>query len=175
MATAASAASIFLVQCLPQAGAQQGPVKSDALAAWRHVLRWDQLKNGAGKERPFEGSKESVASGKEPLCFTLRGTAVQLFNDFEVRISKKAVIHRRVRLKTVMAPKACQQNVWVGMLLSDYDWAENGVLELARQIQSEYWSLVSNSYARRSSSPSPRPTSSCPSGWTPHERAAEGR
>ena len=31
------------------------------------------------------------------------------------------------------------------MLLSDYDWAENGVLELARQIQSEYWALVAYS------------------------------
>ena len=28
---------------------------------------------------------------------------------------------------------------------SDYDWAENGVLELARQIQSEYWGLISYS------------------------------
>jgi hypothetical protein len=88
-------------------------------------------------------------------------------------IPKKAVVHRRVRLDMVMAAKACQQNAWVGMLLSKYDWAENGVLELARQIQSEYWSL--GSYSRRSSSPSPRPTSSCTSGWAPHERAAEGR
>jgi hypothetical protein len=31
------------------------------------------------------------------------------------------------------------------MLLSDYDWAENGILELARQIQSEYWALVAYS------------------------------
>ena len=31
------------------------------------------------------------------------------------------------------------------MLLSNYDWAENGVLELARQIQSEYWALVAYS------------------------------
>ena len=28
------------------------------------------------------------------------------------------------------------------MLLSDYDWSENGVIASARQIQSEYWSLV---------------------------------
>jgi hypothetical protein len=27
------------------------------------------------------------------------------------------------------------------MLLSDYDWSENGVIATARQIQSEYWSL----------------------------------
>ena len=27
-------------------------------------------------------------------------------------------------------------------LLSDYDWSENGVIASARQIQSEYWSLV---------------------------------
>eukprot|EP00966_Prymnesium_polylepis_P029538 686375-Prymnesium_polylepis.2 len=44
-----------------------------------------------------------------------------------------------------MAQKALKQNAWLGMLLSDYDWAENGVLELARQIQSEYWSLISYS------------------------------
>jgi hypothetical protein len=31
------------------------------------------------------------------------------------------------------------------MLLANYDWAENGVLELARQIQSEYWALVAYS------------------------------
>ena len=28
------------------------------------------------------------------------------------------------------------------MLLSDYDWSENGVIASARQIQSEYWSLT---------------------------------
>ena len=44
-------------------------------------------------------------------------------------------------LSAPMAAKACRQNAWLGMLLSDYDWAENGVLELARQIQSEYWCL----------------------------------
>jgi hypothetical protein len=31
---------------------------------------------------------------------------------------------------------------WPGMLLSDYDWSENGVIEPKYQIQSEYWSLT---------------------------------
>lgn len=31
---------------------------------------------------------------------------------------------------------------WIGMLLSDDDWSENGVITTARQIQSGYWNLV---------------------------------
>jgi hypothetical protein len=126
-------------------GPNKGKLKADAPAAWRHVLRWERLKKGASKEKPVEGSKEAEASGKEPLRETVRGTAVQLLDEFEERMSKKAVIHRRVRLDTAMAQKQLKQNAWLGMLLSDYDWAENGVLELARQIQSEYWSLISYS------------------------------
>ena len=64
-------------------------------------------------------------------------------------MSKKAVGHRRVQLDTAAAARACWQNAWPGMLLSDYDWAENGVLELARQIQSEYWGLVAYSLFTR--------------------------
>ena len=44
-----------------------------------------------------------------------------------------------------MAAKAYRQNAWQGMPHSDYDWAENGEREIARQIQSEHWSLVAYS------------------------------
>ena len=127
-------------------GPNQGKLKPGLPAAWHHQLRWERLAKGAGKEKPAEGSKEAQqASAKEPLRETVHGSVVALLDEFENRISKKAVMHRRVRLDTAMAAKALRQNAWLGMLLSDYDWAENGVLELARQIQSEYWSLVAYS------------------------------
>ena len=39
------------------------------------------------------------------------------------------------------AAKQLRENVWLGMLLFDYDWSENGLISAARQIQSEYWCL----------------------------------
>eukprot|EP00965_Chrysotila_dentata_P180523 5959505-Pleurochrysis_carterae.AAC.2 len=42
---------------------------------------------------------------------------------------------------TQEAARQRDRNIWPGMLTSDYDWAENGVIASARQIQSEYWSL----------------------------------
>jgi hypothetical protein len=56
----------------------------------------------------------------------------------EDRVAPKAVQHRYTQIQTTLAARRCRQNLWPLMLLSDYDWAENGVLELARQIQSEY-------------------------------------
>jgi hypothetical protein len=38
-----------------------------------------------------------------------------------------------------LSPPSCKTNQ------SDYDWAENSVLELARQIQSQYWGRPSRS------------------------------
>ena len=132
-------------QLVEYSGPNKGALKADAPLPWRHELRWERLKKGASKEKPADGSKEADASGKEPLRETVRGNAVQLLDEFEERMSKKAVGHRRVQLDTAAAARACRQNAWLGMLLSDYDWAENGVLELARQIQSEYWGLVAYS------------------------------
>ena len=132
-------------QVVEYSGPNKGALKADAPLPWRHELRWERLKKGASKEKPADGSKEADASGKEPLRETVRGNAIQLLDEFEERMSKKAVGHRRVQLDTAAAARACRQNAWLGMLLSDYDWAENGVLELARQIQSEYWGLVAYS------------------------------
>ena len=106
-------------QVVNYAGANKGPIKLDAPAPWRHVLRWERLKKGAGKDRPAEGSKEAEKGAKESLRETVRGSAIFLLDDFEQRMSKKAVMHRRVWIDTARATKALRQNAWLGMLLSD--------------------------------------------------------
>jgi hypothetical protein len=91
----------------------------------------------------IEGSEDGSEDGETTMTTSAAASCSMTSRSASRR--RPSFIHRRVRLDTVVAAKACKQNAWVGMLLSDYDWAESGVLELARQIQSEYWSLVSNS------------------------------
>ena len=72
-------------------GPTKGSLKADAPAAWRHMLRWERLKKGASKEKPPEGSQEAQAGAKEPMRETVCGTAIQLLDEFEERMAKKAI------------------------------------------------------------------------------------
>ena len=57
-------------------------------------------------------------------------------------MSKQFPNHRHLVGVAKAAALQRDRNFWPGMLLSDYDWSENGVIASARQIQSEYWSLT---------------------------------
>ena len=50
--------------------------------------------------------------------------------------------HRHLVGDAKAKAKQRDRGFWPGMLLSDYDWSENGVIANARQIQLEYWSLT---------------------------------
>ena len=70
-----------------------------------------------------------------------RPYSVLLLDEFE-KASVKFPGHRQLVGAAKAAALQRDRNFWIGMLLSDYDWSENGVIAAARQIQSEYWSLV---------------------------------
>ena len=123
-----------------------GNILPNAPALWKTVIRWERMKSGkGGASTAVEGSQHSENGGKEALRQERQGSIAAFFDEFAERVARKAVKHRHTRLRAAMAAKECRQNLWPLMLLSDYDWAENGVLELARQIQSEYWALVAYS------------------------------
>ena len=69
-----------------------------------------------------------------------RGTVVEFLDEFE-RMSMKFPAHRELVVASKKAATQLKQHVWLGMLLADYDWSENGLIAAARQIQSEYWCL----------------------------------
>jgi hypothetical protein len=58
-----------------------------------------------------------------------------------VQVSAQFPEHRALITSTKKAALQLHRHAWPGMLLSYYDWSENGVIATARQIQSEYWSL----------------------------------
>ena len=60
-------------------------------------------------------------------------------------MSSKFPAHRHLVGAAKAAALQRDRGFTPGMLLSDYDWSENGVILGARQVQSEYWSLVSYS------------------------------
>ena len=90
-------------------------------------------------DRPAEGTGRNEQAD-DSLRVQRRGTIVEFIDEFE-RASLKFPAHRELVGAAKKAAKLLRQNCWPGMLLADYDWAENGLISAARQIQSEYWCL----------------------------------
>ena len=61
-----------------------------------------------------------------------RGTVVEFLDEFE-RMSMKFPAHRELVVASKKAATQLKQHVWLGMLLADYDWSENGLIAAARQ------------------------------------------
>jgi hypothetical protein len=68
------------------------------------------------------------------------GTPIEFLDAFE-QLSVKVPSHRELIGAAKAAAAEFKRNFWPGMLVSNYDWSENGLIASARQIQSEYWSL----------------------------------
>ena len=109
---------------------------------WQSELRWETLKTAADRpaqERP--GEANVGAEQHDPsLRAQRRGTMVEFLDEFE-RASIKFPGHRELVVAAKKAAKQLKENCWLGMLMADYDWSENGLIAAARQIQSEYWCL----------------------------------
>ena len=92
------------------------------------------------QDRPANGGVSGSSQQDDSLRCQRRGTLVEFFDEFE-RASLKFPAHREMVIASKRAAKQLRENVWPGMLFADYDWAENGLIAAARQIQSEYWCL----------------------------------
>ena len=102
-------------------------------------------RRSGGKRFKSSGSTPSDGSNteeKDSLRAQRTSSVVDFLDAFE-EASAKFPKPRHLVGDTKAKAKQRDQNFWPGMLLSDYDWSENGIIALARQIQSEYWSLTS--------------------------------
>ena len=102
---------------------------------WEHEVRYEVLKSSGST--PSDGSNED----NNTLRAQRVASVVQFLDAFE-EASVKFPAHRHLVGDTKVKAKRRDRYFWPGMLLSDYDWSENGVIANARQIQSEYWALT---------------------------------
>jgi hypothetical protein len=112
----------------------QGKLMNNVAPAWQSTVRWETLKS-ATKE-PSNGSNEDE---NETLRARRSGTVIEFLDEFE-RLSVKIPAHRELIGAAKAAAAEFMRNFSPGMLISNYDWSENGLIASARQIQSEYWS-----------------------------------
>ena len=68
-------------------------------------------------------------------------TIIDLLDEFQLKTVGYPG-HRELVLQVKQAALQFHRTRVPGMLGSNYDWSENGLIGTARQIQSEYWSLV---------------------------------
>ena len=102
---------------------------------WEHEVRYEVLKSSGST--PSDGSNED----KDTLRARCVAPVVRFLDTFE-EASVKFPAHRHLIGDTKAKARRRDRYFWPGMLLSDYDWSENGVIANARQIQSEYWALT---------------------------------
>ena len=102
---------------------------------WEHEVRYEVLKSSGST--PSDGSNED----KDTLRARCVAPVVRFLDTFE-EASVKFPAHRHLIGDTKAKARRRDRFFWPGMLLSDYDWSENGVIAYARQIQSEYWALT---------------------------------
>ena len=112
-----------------------GKLLDGVSAVWEHDVRYEVLKSSGST--PSDGSSED----KETLRAQRIGSVIQFLDAFE-EASTKFPAHRHLVGDAKAKARRRDRYFWPGMLLSDYDWSENGVIANARQIQSEYWSLT---------------------------------
>lgn len=103
---------------------------------WQSSLRYEVLRSGSAQ--PSDGS----ATGEKETLRERRESSIIEFLDTFQKASIGFPNHRHLIHAAKASALQRDRNFWPGMLLSDYDWSENGVIASARQIQSEYWSLV---------------------------------
>lgn len=115
---------------------EEGQLRTGVPPAWQNVIRYEILKSGGSL--PSDGS---ASDERESLRERRESSVLELLDLFE-KASVKYPEHRHLVVASKSAARERDRNHWMGMLLSDYDWSENGVIGSARQIQSEYWSLT---------------------------------
>ena len=123
----------------PKVVGTDGQLLKGVSPLWGQEVRYEVLKSSGST--PPDGSNTEE---KDSLRAQRTSSVVDFLDAFE-DASTKFPKHRHLVGDTKAKAKQRDQNFWPGMLLSDYDWSENGVIALARQIQSEYWSLTSYS------------------------------
>ena len=111
-------------------------LRDGVAGVWEQTMRWETLKSGGST--PSNGSNSDE---KDTLRAQVTGTIIEFLDAFEAA-SVKFPAHRHLIADAKAKALRRSRYFWPGMLLSDYDWSENGVINPKYQIQSEYWSLT---------------------------------
>ena len=101
-------------------------------AVWEQEVRYEVLKSSGST--PSDGSN---TEDRETLRAQRTSSLVEFLDAFE-EASAKFPAHRHLVGDAKAKATQLLHHFWPDMLLSDYDWSENGVIASARQIQSEY-------------------------------------
>ena len=115
---------------------KHGELLDGVPTVWEQEVRYEVLKSSG--LTPSDGSNTEE---KETLRAQRTSSLVEFLDAFE-EASVKFPAHRHLVGDAKAKAMQRDRGFWPGMLLSDYDWSENGVIGSARQIQSEYWSLT---------------------------------
>lgn len=112
-----------------------GAIRDGVSPVWSQQVRWETLKSsGSAPDSAFSDEKETLRAQRV-------GTVIQFLDAFETA-SVQFPAHRHLVWDAKVKAHQRDRYCWPGMLLSDYDWSENGIITPSRQIQSEYWSLT---------------------------------
>lgn len=103
---------------------------------WEQQVRWETLRSSGSTPSDSGHSEE-----REALRELKNGTLIDLLDNFETA-SVKFPAHRHLVCDAKAKSLQRMRNFTPGILMSDFDWSENGVITPNRQIQSEYWSLT---------------------------------
>lgn len=98
-----------------------GKLREGSLPVWQHKIRYEVLRSGSSSS-PSDGSPQSE---KESLRERKEATVVEFFDAFQ-KASVAFPAHRPLVRAAKAAALQRDRNFWPGMLLSDYDWSENG-------------------------------------------------
>lgn len=129
--------SLWSCKLRPKLVNEDGELLDGASHIWlEEEMKWETLKSSAST--PSDGSSTEE---KQTLRAQRTGSIVSFLDCFEAA-SVTFPSHRHLVNDAKAKAEQRDQNLVPGMLLSDYDWSENGVITPDRQIQSEYWSLT---------------------------------
>lgn len=114
-----------------------GRINPNAHQVWQKEMEWQRLKSGGSAPAAVQEAGEAE---KELLREDRKGTPVELLDEFEP-VMNKYLGHRCTLQQQKAADTERSDNMRPGWLELNSDWAENGQILNAREIQSEYWTL----------------------------------
>lgn len=107
-----------------------GKLKPDVSPIWMQWVQWSRIKSGG------DGSNK-----EDDLRQTREGAIIQLLDEFEP-VQKHHIRHSFHIEQSKAAEGEYSRNCIPGMIDCKSDYSENGSLEKAKQLQSEYWIII---------------------------------
>lgn len=109
-----------------------GDLRSDAPVEFQSHLKWTRISSSTTNAATPADSKQLL---HQQRC----GTVVEFLNEFELHVMHKFPHHKYTINKQKASTAQFLRNVSPGWLWFNVDFAENGDIITAREVQSEYW------------------------------------